>query len=304
MLPLLCGMLLVLLPFFASAGGLLDYQEPGSRRVVEAVLYFRYQDSPWLGQELRSLEVPHTKSLERALVEALLSGPQAGRGSYRALFPPGTQVVNVLAEGTRLFVTFSGEVLKPLPGEETISGPGRAEALLRRELAMASLVNTLTEGGEFSSVQVLVLDQPQAANSMRLSRRYYLEDSDALPDPLTRDEACILTPGKAAGHILSLWQKQDWNRLARLLAASPADSEAAGRAFSVQDMPVLTKFEVSEGSVGFDGRTAIVLLDASLGTLEGRELSVRAFPLRMLRQDQDWLLSLPSLQRLIGEQAP
>lgn len=287
----------------ALAGGLLGFEAPGSQRSLAAVLYFRYQDSPWLGQELRQLEVSHTQSLERALVEALLAGPAPGRDSYRPLFPADTQVINVLAEGARLYVTFSARLLDPLPGEG--SGPqALEEARLRRRLAMAALANTLTETGEYTSVQVLVLDQPQASGSMRLSQRYFLEDSDSLPDPQKRDEDSILTPGRAAGYILGLWQKQEWGRFTRLLAASPEDSEALNRAISPQQMPLITLQDISPGSLGFEGRSAIVLLKASLQGGDGQVRQVEDFPLRMLRQDQDWLLSLPSLRRLLGEEGP
>jgi hypothetical protein len=283
----------------AEAGTLLGYQEPESRTQVAAVLYFRYLDSQWLGQESRIIEVPRTESLEKALVQALLDGPKSGGEAYRALFPRGIKVLNVLEESGRMFVTFSEHLMNPMEGEEALTNAGKSEAILRRRLAMASLVNTLTELGNYHSVQVLVVNNPGLSTSLRLSLRYYLEDNDTLPDPLVRQEETILTPGYAAEYILDLWKKQDWSRFSRLLASRPSDGDSSRLPDDFQTFPVLISSRLTLGSISPDGSYAITLLDAGFRLQDGQEFNLTDFPLKMVRQNQAWLLSQSSLQKLI-----
>ena len=55
---------------FVFAQERLGFDAPDTQKQVDAVLYFRSQDSPYLTQESRRISVQHTESLERALVQA------------------------------------------------------------------------------------------------------------------------------------------------------------------------------------------------------------------------------------------
>lgn len=103
-------------------------------------------------------------------------------------------------EGETLFVTFNEQLLGRYADEAVIFSTdySQGEGRLRRRLAMAALVNTLTESGLYSRVQVLVRQESYITSSMRLSMRYYLLEDDSLPPPLTRQESYILTPQVSA----------------------------------------------------------------------------------------------------------
>lgn len=297
---LLLAVVFLSLPFSpAHAGNLLGYEEPQSHSKTTAVLHFRYEDSRYLEQETRELSLAATESLEKALVQALLDGPSPAFASLHSLFPQGTQVLNVLSEGSRLFVTFSGEIMNALPGENTTSEQGRANALLRRTLAMASLVNTLTERGEHSSVQVLVVDQTGLSNSLRLSQRYYLMEDDSLPPPLTRMEDAIITPGRAAEHMLNLWKNQNTKLFIPHLTSKAEDNLAPGHILDASTLPLLRSFSISQGSTAPDGSYAMVVLEALLTKQNGQEAGVYDFPLKLNRSQGVWTLSLPSFLRLL-----
>jgi len=274
---------------------MLGYSEPGRTAQVEAVLYFRYLDSAWLGQEQRSIQVRHTESLERALVQALLDGPRDKAAFPQPLFAEGTSIINVLAERDRLFVTLSREVMDPLPGEN--AGAGKQEAVLRRTLAMAALVNTLSESGDFRSVQVLVLDEPGVTKSMRLSQRYYLEDSDDLPPPLTRQEQAIITPGRAASAILEHWKSQAWSRFLEMV--TPGGSGPRHGLLKTATLPLLIEWEVSTGSISPDGRSAVVVLNLGVQTASGRRQDVTCFPLILLNEGHGWRIRQQSLEQVL-----
>lgn len=277
--------------FALASPVLLDNSPPDSKSVYSSVLYFRYIDSMWLGQEQRSVNVPRTESLQKTLVQALLDGPSAQSPYFRPLFPTGTKVLSVLEDAGYLFVTFNERLMDPLPGEEDTAGEGSGEGLLRRRLAMASLVNTLTESGQYRSVQVLIQGKSGTSSSMRLSGRYYLDKEDTLLDPLTRQEEWIITPGNAAGIILDAWKNRAINKLEALILR---ESKAAGSDEPSLDMniiPPLSTYEVSTGSIGPDGSYAVAALTAQVTAPDGRLRDIKGFPLMLIRRDGLWKLS-------------
>lgn len=288
----------------ARAGGLLDFREPDRKAVAGAALYFRYENSGYVAPEYREIEVKHTESLEKALVAALMAGPLPEDTSFKSPFPPGTEAISVLAEGSRLFVTLSKEFLNPLPNEESRGPAAQEEALTRRGLAIASLVNTLTESGEFSSVQILVLNQQDSGSSLRLNQRYFLEDSDYIPPPFSRQEEAILTPGRALEYILGFWGRQDWAGLARLVVMAPEEVTAGRQAVDLKQLPLLLSFGASTGTISPKGDYALVLADAQMKLDDGRELAKADFPVRLLKRNQAWALSLSSLERLTEVSEP
>lgn len=295
---LLAAVFLTLYIKAAKASDLLGYQEPEAHGQEEVVLYFRYDNSAYLEQETRVLSLMATQGLEKALVQALLDGPAAS--GLHSLFPEGTQVVSVLPEGSRLFVTLSGDVMKAMPNENITSEQGKQAAILRRTLAMAALVNTLTERGAYQSVQVLVINQPGLSNSLRLSQRYYLQNDDSIPPPLTRMEEAIITPGRAAAHMLSLWQNQNLRGFISHLTTRAQEGQD-GQTLDTAALPLLKQFSTSQGSLAPDHSYALVMADLVLTLRDGQETTVSAFPLVLNRSQGVWTLSLPSILKLLQE---
>ncbi len=295
---LVCHVLCACVP--ASAGSaLLGSDPPESSTVHPAVLYYRYLDSAWLGQEKRSVNVLRTESLEKALVQALLDGPSAQSPSFKPLFPPGTQVLSVLQDAGFLFVTFNEHLLDPFPGEEASAGTGSGEGLLRRRLAMASLVNTLTENGQHRSVQVLVLGKSGTPSSMRLSGRYFLDQNDTPLDPMIRQEEWIITPGNAAGILLDAWRNRAFKTLETLIIRESKTANTEGGALVIDTMPFLISYSVSAGSLSPDGRSAVVTLAAQLTDQEGQPRAIEGIPLLLVRRDGLWKISEGSISLLL-----
>jgi len=286
----------------AEGGERLGYKPPESHDSQKAILYFRYLDSAYLGQEIREVPVPYPESPEMALVQALLDGPEGEGGNLRRLFPAGTEVLSVLQEGSQLFVTFNSAVMDALPGESLDTEKGSQEARLRRELAMASLANTLTQFGDIRSIQVLVYSPASTTASMRLSNRYYLEDNDALPDPLLRDESRIITPGAAARLPFGLWKSRSWGQLSAFVYSSPGEAANGGGWLQPDTLPQLTDFKLSEGRVSPDGATAVVVLAAAFLGSDGQEATVDGIPVALRLQDGIWKIS-PESVRFITEAA-
>lgn len=286
---------------------LLGAQEREAELLSQPVTrYFRYLDSALLAREQRELIYPRTGSLEMAIIAALIDGPGTLSPALSPLFPPGCQVLNVLREEGRLFVTFNEALMGRYSDEALISSADyrQGEGLLRRRLAMASLVNSLTESGQYSSVQVLVRGETYIATSMRLSQRYYLEDSDALPPPLSRQESYVLSPQSAAGILMAAWQSMNWRPGLRLLeagndaGAQPLPSEHELLRI-VDGAPKLLHYSVSPGIVALDGQSAVVSLSYRLRYPDGREAEHSDMPLKLLQRHGLYSVPYAAFLRLL-----
>lgn len=279
-----------LCPILVSAELLLTDQSPQTAQERMATLYFRCGTTRWLEREQRPVPTHSSQSYEKALVQALLSGPESAR--LTPLFPPGTQVLSVMAEGQQLFVTFNERLMAGYPDEgATLNIPDyrAGEGRLRRQLAMASLVNTLTESGEYAQVQVLVRAETTLTGSLRLSSRYYLEDADTLPDPLTRQEARIIQPGYVADQLMTLWKTRAWPALTGRLAQAPGDA-AAQHAFglALEASPEILQYTSTPGSPAPDGSYAVVSVSLQYQAKGGAEKSIENWPLRLNRAEGYW----------------
>ena len=292
------ALLLVLLIASAlcpASAQVLDYRVQQSQHTTRpAVLYFPFAGTPWLGTQVRMIAASETISFEHAAVQALVDGPDAPSDSLSPPFPPGTQVLSVQPEGDLLFVTFNEALLGRYP-DETLPND-LAQAQLRRRLAMAALVNTLTERGEYRRVQVLARAETNIRTSMRLAASYYLEDSDVLLDPLTRDEARILTPADAAKMTLDAWQKRDWHTLYEQMRDLRPSQDEVARAF--ESSLRLVAYAASTGTVAPDGISAVVSVTLDLQDEGGAVFSLPAFPLVLTRVGGVWRPQYESLLRM------
>ena len=113
---------------------------PDERAVA---LYFRYQDSSYLATEARAVVVQRNESLEKAIVEALITGPL--NTELSPLFPVGTEVVNTSTQDGTLFVTLNEAFLGRYADES--SDAVSAEGTMRRQLCLQSIAAALTPMG-------------------------------------------------------------------------------------------------------------------------------------------------------------
>ncbi len=287
-----------------------DMLSPYTRRSetvsVPYTLYFGYRNTLLLGREVREVSVPRAASAELSVVQALLDGPGSLSPHLTPLFPPGTQVLSVVPEGDRLFVTFSEALMAHYADEALIDSADYRAGLgqQRRRLAMAGLVNTLTDSGRYSSVQVLVRGETYVSTSMRLSNRYYLLDNDLLPDPLVRQDELILNPQAAVSRFMDAWQKQLWDQAAQLIGGSlqadgilPTEHELTQQ---LQNASQLLEWTVTPGTVSLDGQSAVVSVNYSAQQKNGVRFSVSAKPVKLLLIDGVYLIPFQSALRLTG----
>lgn len=287
--------------------GMLSAQPHEEQRLkLAATLYFRYRNTPYLAREVRELSVSRTLPDELALVNALLEGPGSLSPHLSPLFPSGTKALSTAVEGETLFITFNDRLMSRYADEAVLFSTdySQGEGLLRRRLAMAGLVNTLTESGLFSRIQVLVRQESYVTSSMRLSNRYYLLDDDSLPPPLHRQETYILTPQASADIFLDGWQKGDLvsglkmvrGSDGRSLAAIPSEYELRQM---MEQAPRLADFSVTAGSTSLDGQSAVVSLSLSLLKDDGGERLIDNRPLRLILREGIYTIPYEAFEGLL-----
>ena len=266
-------------------------------------LYFRYGATAYLAPEERQIRVQRNESLEKAIVQALIDGPAASSAALSPLFPAGTEVLAASIQENTLFITFNDAFLGRYadePGDGT-SGAWRQEGPLRRQLCLDALAATLTEAGLCAQVQVLVYQGANQATSMRLQAGFLNRSQDsALLPPLTRREDCLLTPYQTASLLLSAWIRQDWSALYDLSAGRPAEQTAMD-AFAGSN--VLTGFNLSPGSVSYDGQTAVHTVDLLLRG-EGQDISITGYPLILSREMGLWKMDYEHLTAMMRLNRP
>ena len=120
-------------------------------------LYFRYGDEYLLAAETRTIDVPVNERIESVIIKELIEGPSAERTELTDVIDPGTEVINVTAEGGFLFVTLSGQFIDDgTPAADADDPDAIAAQKEDRRIAVYAIVNTLIELGGFSRVQIMI----------------------------------------------------------------------------------------------------------------------------------------------------
>lgn len=165
-----------------------------------------------------------------------------------------------------------------------------AESQLRRSLCMQSLVATITENCDVTSVQILVEQTGGTPlGSMRLRRSFFMDtqDDSLLTDSMFRDESILLTPRNAAQLILDLYEQQDWLRL-KLYASTNESTESFSAA--MEALPQVVSYTLEGGSVSADGNS--VLFTLHLTGRNGRQITA---PLRLSHVNGIWMTTAERL---------
>ncbi len=275
--------------------------------MMDVTLYYRYRQTELLGAQRMVLDITRDQTVARSIVEELVAGPDTLHGQLTALFPQGTQVLSVTGEGATAFVTLSRVFLgapdgAPQDWEDLESW--QEEAALRRSLAVQSIVLSLTEGGRYQRVQVMVAqtddDAPERIPLYCFDRTQ--TNPSVVLGACSRDEAVRLTPQRVMTMILEGWQARDWAQVYQLLTPETgsqlptlSDFEAQMRRADVS----LLAYSVSQGTVSLDGGTATLVLDASLRSTAGGDAQIVRESVPLVRAADNWAMTPATLESLM-----
>jgi hypothetical protein len=264
-------------------------------------LYYRLREEDLLARETRSVFVPMDKQLETVLVEALIDGPSPSLLDLTGLFIPGTKVLETARRDDLVTITLSEAFLgTPVdaPLDWRYDPLWQREVFARRRLALASIVNTITEASDCARVQVLVRQGGEDSAGTRIARSDLYENATPgdLLTPLTRDESLLLTHHLTADVIMICWQIRDFERLYRLVSARPTQPQF------LQEMGTrghfISGYALSAGTVSADGTRAVVA--CTFAYEDGAGVSeVFDYPIRLLLENGLWKMDYQALLALL-----
>lgn len=265
---------LSLLPRFAGAEALPAASGGGESR-REAVLWFRYQDEPYLAQERRAVVYSPERPFETALLSALAAGPDSRSGLLGGVFPAGGRVLSTVRSGRTLFVTVNRRTLEN----------ARSMSETERELCLRAIAATVTENCDIDRVQLLVEQGEQSlADTLRMPASFLPGGSAAEPlPPLEREEAALLTPAGVMDRVLALWTARDWPRLWKYVPHGMEGYEDF--VLHMESLPAPAALRCEGGSVS--GDSATWTLEATV-VRDGAEEHITGAVLRLTRSEEIW----------------
>jgi hypothetical protein len=272
--------------------------EAANKDTTDVMLYFSYHGEDLLAGETRSIDVPISDTLEKAVVKALVDGPVSDE--LTGLFWQGVELVGIDENANHVFVTLSQEFITTEPEQELIDGMTADE---QKKLAIYSIVNTIVEMGVYSRVQIYVANENGINQRITHKQAGWSDDNDYL-DPLGRDSSLILTPENTIVQALTSFKNKDWSRLYTFTAKSDIDgtSKPLISDFSsalAKEGNVLESFEAIDSNVASSGQSAVVMINYSLKTREGTIIEEDNIPIILVREKNIWKLTYSSLVNLL-----
>lgn len=274
-------------------------------------LYFRYAYSPFweplLCGEEQQIEVAANETHETAIVKALVMGPRGA--DARSVINPETRVYSVTRNKDCYFVLLSREFMEPygLTKDRQSDPETVEEAMANQRLAVYSVVNSLTELGTCSRVQILI-DVDGRGNGQRVPRRelgFTGGNADQPIEPLGRDGSLIRTPASSLEELIKLIMNGDLSSAYKGVAENsdengetPSQDELA--ALISGKKSTISTYGILNETVAPNGRTAVVTINVSVkyGAGTGMELRRTLLPVKMIRENEVWKVAYMSLQNI------
>lgn len=277
------------------------YQETYQRNPQAMSLYYRMRGENLLTREMSYVDMLSDKTIEESLIQALIYGPSPSLMELTGVFIPGTKIVRIGSEGDILLVTLSHHFLDTpvdMPENWRDVPSLREEVLLRRRLALASIVSTITDETNYTSVQLFIAIDEKDTSGRRISRSEIYDDanSNTLLAPVVRSEEYLLTHHSAADIILDSIQNRDYERLYRFVADPPTEDTFLQEMYAFRS--TLTAFTLSAGMVSSDGQTAMLVADLTFANSSGILLE-QHFPLRITHENNLWKIQYEMLRKIM-----
>ena len=307
-------------------GGEQEVQEPVSRATVIPInpvaqdaqkdgvyttLYYRYGNTIYLGQEANILLVPRDKIVEQSIVAALIEGPDGAHAELQSVFNAGVQVLATENEDGVMHVTLSDAFLDLPTGApeywESDSYWSR-EVPLRRQLALESIVLSLTEGARCESILMLTASSSDVKVGERIPRAFFYPDEadKTTPlEPVTRSESSVLTPRSAMQGLLLSWQSKSWESLYGFLSTDTSQTQISRPTLTefitlaTENGKSLLSFNVSNGTFSAHGEKATIVIATQTSDTHGERTKLTGVPLEVVRERDNWKISYTGILSLM-----
>lgn len=131
-----------------------DGSEINEYEATELILYFASEDGKKLVQTTRKVTHSVNMSLEKVVIEQLISGPSS-KTNTKATMPEGTKLISISTKDSVCYVNLSGEFLNLLDD-------------VSKEVQIYSIVNSLAELSTVSKVQISVYGESNASSILNM----------------------------------------------------------------------------------------------------------------------------------------
>lgn len=267
-------------------------------------LYFGYKNQPYLCAELREIPTSYEASMEQLAISELIKGPANSADLY-PLIPSGT-TATVSGVSDTLFITLSSEFLDTMPGEnKNNSSAGQTSILDRRRLAVYSIVNTVTEIGGYSRVQILISDRqnPSGYRPKMYDVGFVPADNGKFLDTLPRSPEMILTPQNAASNLFSLMQEKQWESVFKCLDQSTSQAQAPMSAFDFESAAAKSNIIIESFSINQNvtyNQNGIALVNVNY-TIRGNSASTEytQVPIKLILTDNIWHIDVAAIMKIL-----
>ncbi len=271
---------------------------------LKCMVYFRYEDKNYLVGQQHLVTVPETKRAEEVFLQELIAGPKTTSNVLQPSINPNTRIVSVSDNNGLLFVTLSSHFLTPLSGvpENWVQSEEWTNFVMRqRRLALYSIVNTLTQTGKYSKVQLYIdyNDNEQGERPTRGQMGMLGGNSESLLEPIGRNSQIIFEADTAVMLFMQSFSEKNWAEAAKYVQLDnqeEAKTELIDE-FSRQDL-TLIEYEVTSMTTAYDGQSSIVTINYFIRSKDGVEYENANMSLKVIRADDIWKISSVSIDQL------
>jgi|GEM_PF-5078269 len=279
-------------------------------QVKSFLIYFKLAGQDYLVGQQHNLPISKNKKDGEIVLQQLIYGPSLGTSGMEALVNPDTRITMFTESGNTAYVTLNSQFLEPVPGTPADWQNNEdvyRQVMATRRLAVYSIANTLTELGDYSSVQ-LYIDTDDDGNGERPTRAmlgFIDENQDQLAEPVFRNYELIYTPAAATQSFFTLMSEKNWAAVDLMVCDNgptekrPSSSELVSQ-LQLLDVSLLQN-TIDNASVGWSGESAIVVVSYVVRGKEGAEYSGSNFPMRLRRIDGVWQVTYASLNQILSK---
>jgi hypothetical protein len=175
--------------------------------------------------------------------------------------------------------------------------------MLQRQLALYAIVNTLTQTGKYSKVQLYIDydDSGQGERPTRGEMGFAGDDSESLLEPIGRHSEVILEPDTSVMLFLKSFSEKDWDSASQYVDTDNQEDfeDELVNEFSLQNL-ALVSYEITSLSTSYDGQSAIVTINYFIRAKDGVEYENTNVSLKVVRADDIWKISSASIDQLMN----
>ena len=233
------------------------------------------------------VEVPIDKRKELYILERLIDGPDSNP-FLNTIINSKTKVISISDNASTVSVTLSNEFLSLPESAKQISED--KNMLLR--MCVYSIVNSLTEYGQFDKVQILI-DVNNTGIGERVTRATlgFTDNPQEYLESLSRYDRVLLTPKKALKTAFELIASKDWSTLYIIVSETEErpEYELFRSLCNAHIENLVLDDELSDGSVSPRGNTAVITASFRITGLAER--AYKDVPIVLNRTNDIWMFS-------------